>query len=110
MSSNESVEDTCYGREQEITRQLSFLHIPSIQFFSRVLSSAECVSCGVECNKCLLVCRDVPQALPLIGLHRQPCQGLHAAVDPHTVTHQHIHYPLERERKEKHFYLEANRV
>lgn len=44
----------------------------------------------------VLVCRNVPQALPLVRLHRQPGQGLHATVDTQTITHQHIHDPLER--------------
>lgn len=52
----------------------------------------------------ILVCRNVPQPLPLVGLHRQPGQSLHAAVDAQTVTHQHIHDPLEGEKRLLQFY------
>lgn len=48
----------------------------------------------------LLVCRNIPQSLPLIGLHWQPRQGLHATVDPQSITHQHIHDPLQGSRKQ----------
>lgn len=52
----------------------------------------------------ILVCRNVPQPLPLVGLHGQPGQRLHATVDAQTVTHQHIHDPLVGEKPLIHLY------
>lgn len=46
----------------------------------------------------LLVCWDVPQSLPLIRLHGEPTERLHAAVNAQPVTQQHIHDPLQQER------------
>lgn len=46
----------------------------------------------------LLVCWDVPQSLPLIRLHGEPPERLHAAVNAQPVTQQHIHDPLQQER------------
>jgi len=47
---------------------------------------------------CLLVGGDVPQALPLVGLHGQPAQRLHATVDAQAVAQQHVHDPLQAGR------------
>lgn len=75
-----------------------------------VYTVCECLNIvilGYIRNKCLvltegevvLVCGDIPQALPLIGLHREPGQSLHATVNPQTVTNQHVHDPLQRQRE-----------
>lgn len=42
----------------------------------------------------LLVSGNVPKALPLIWLHGQPGQRLHATVDAQTIAQQHVHDPL----------------